>query len=64
MVIAITPMDGCALILPQRQMYSDIHEMFPDASSIVLSSGVREIWVEKGKERNEILLIHGGRVPN
>lgn len=42
MVIAITPMDGCALILPQRRMYSDMQKIFPDASSILLGSGVAE----------------------
>lgn len=40
MVIAIIPMDRCALILPQRRMYSDIKDLLPDATRILVSSGV------------------------
>lgn len=40
MVIAIMPLENCAVILPQRRMYSDIKEIFPDATSIQVSSWV------------------------
>lgn len=40
MVIAIIPMDRCALILPQRRMYTDIKDLLPDVTSILISSGV------------------------
>lgn len=53
MVIAITPMDHCALIIPQRRMYSDIRKMFPDASSILVSSGVSAV-VSPRKDSHEV----------
>ncbi|KAG8163896.1 hypothetical protein KVR01_005814 [Diaporthe batatas] len=51
MVIALTPMDGCALILPQRRMYADIQGLFPDATSILLSSGVPDAVRRRGLQK-------------